>query len=187
MQKQLFISLLAAGNFFITGCASSGTLPALSLSTNGTSYALGAGDKLRITVYGEERLTGEYLIDGSGAIAFPLIGAVVAKGLTGPALAERLQLALSKGYLDNPSIAIDVLNFRPYYILGEVNKPGEYQFVEGLTIFSAVAKSEGFTYRADENRIFIRHKNESSETLYRLDGSTPVQPGDTVRVLERRF
>lgn len=163
------------------------TLPSLALSANDVQYTLGAGDKLRITVYGEERLTGEYQVDGTGAIAFPLIGSVQAKGATAPALAERLTAALGKGYLDKPSIAIEVLNFRPYYILGEVNKPGEYPFVDGLTVFSAVAKSEGFTYRADDKRVYIRHKDGTSENLYRLDGMTPVMPGDTVRILERRF
>lgn len=180
------LSLLIAGGM-ASGCASAGALPELASIGGDTSYALGSGDKLRITVYGEEKLSGEYLVDGSGAIAFPLIGAVQTKGLSAPALAEKLTIALRKGYLDNPSVAIDVLNFRPYYILGEVNTPGEYPFVEGLTVFSAVAKSAGFTYRADENRVFIRHKDGAAEILYRLDGTTPVQPGDTIRILERRF
>lgn len=170
-----------------SGCASSGSLQELAVPSGDAGYALGAGDKLRVTVYGEEKLSGEYIVDGSGAIAFPLIGAVQAKGLTAPTLAQNLGAALSNGYLDNPSIAIDILNFRPYYILGEVNTPGEYPFVENLTVFSAVAKSAGFTYRADEKRIFIRHKGGEAEILYRLDGTTPVRPGDTIRVLERRF
>jgi protein involved in polysaccharide export with SLBB domain len=177
----------------ITGCVVSGCmtdngrLPDLAQVPAGTNYTLGAGDKLRITVYGEDKLTGEYVVDGGGAIAFPLIGTVQAKGLSAPELATQITAALSKGYLDNPSVAIDVLNFRPYYILGEVNKPGEYPYAEGQTVFSAVAKAEGFTYRADEKRVFIRHKDGAAEVLYRLDGTTPVQPGDTVRVLERRF
>ncbi|KQM13769.1 polysaccharide biosynthesis/export family protein [Novosphingobium sp. Leaf2] len=171
----------------VTGCAGSRPLPDMAISSAEGAYTLGAGDKLRITVYGEEKLTGEYLVDGSGAIAFPLLGAIKAKGLTPPLLAQVITDALKNGYIDNPSVAIDVLNFRPYYILGEVNKPGEYPFVEGLTVFSAVAKSEGFTYRADEKRVVIRHKNGDAEILYRLDGMTPVQPGDTIRVLERRF
>ncbi|EJU14717.1 polysaccharide export periplasmic protein [Sphingomonas sp. LH128] len=177
----LFLSLAASG------CAAGGTLPELTLSGAETHYTLGAGDKLRITVYGEDKLTGEYPVDGAGAIAFPLIGAVQAKGLTASALADRVTAALSKGYIDNPSVSIDVLNLRPYYILGEVNKPGEFQFVEGLTVYSAVAKAEGFTYRADDKRIYIRHKDGAGEILYRLDGMTPIQPGDTIRVPERRF
>lgn len=186
---RIFLAVLSfsIASWLTTGCAGNSALQEMALSASDTSYALGAGDKLRITVYGEEKLTGEYLVDGSGAIAFPLIGAVQAKGLTAPTLADRLTTALSKGYLDNPSVAIDVLNFRPYYILGEVNTPGEYPFVDGLTVFSAVAKAEGFTYRADEKRVFIRHKDGAGEVLYRLDGTTPVQPGDTIRVLGRRF
>lgn len=170
-----------------SACASSGALPDLTLTSSQTRYTLGPGDKLRITVYGEDKLTGEYLVDGSGSIAFPLIGAVPAKGQTASELSQQISTKLSNGYLDNPSISIDVLNLRPYYILGEVAKPGEYAFVEGLTVFSAVAKAEGFTYRADEKRVFIRHKDGSAEVLYRLDGSTPVQPGDTIRILERRL
>lgn len=178
---------LLMASCLVTACGAGKSLPDLALSRTDVSYRLGAGDKLRITVYGEEKLTGEYLVDGAGAIAFPLIGTVQAKGVTAPTLATRITEALSKGYLDNPSVAIDVLNFRPYYILGEVNKPGEYPFAEGLTVFSSVAKAEGFTYRADENRVFIRHKDGVEEILYRLDGTTPVQPGDTVRVPERKF
>lgn len=187
MHRILIALSLLVVSCMIPGCATSNALPELTLASSDASYMLGAGDKLRITVYGEEKLTGEYLVDGAGAIAFPLIGTIQAKGLTAPALGSRLTEALSSGYLDNPSVAIDVLNFRPYYILGEVNKPGEFPYAEGLTIFSAVAKAEGFTYRADENRVFIRHKDGAGEILYRLDGTTPVQPGDTVRVLERRF
>lgn len=183
MMRKFLVALI----FLVSGCASPRDLPELTLPPGETSYALGAGDRLRITVYGEDKLTGEYLVDGSGAIAFPLIGAVAAKDLNAPALADRLTAALRQGYLDNPSVSIDVLNFRPYYILGEVTKPGEYPFVEGLTIYSAVAKAEGFTYRADERRVFIRHKEIGSEEAYRLDGATPVQPGDTIRVAERRF
>lgn len=151
------------------------------------SYALGSGDRLRITVYGEDKLTGEYLVDGNGAIAFPLIGSVPARGITVDQLSARIANALRNGFLDDPSIAIEVLNFRPFYILGEVNHAGEFPYVEGLTVFSAVAKAEGFTYRANTRKVFIRHKDGPNEVLYRLDGATPVQPGDTIRILERSF
>ncbi|MFC0202799.1 polysaccharide biosynthesis/export family protein [Novosphingobium soli] len=180
---RLFLPLLCT----VAGCAGSDALPQRTLSDAEVNYRLGAGDKLRITVYGEEKLTGEYLVDGAGTIAFPLVGSIPATGLPASDLAARLATALGNGYIDNPSISIDILNFRPYYILGEINKPGEYPFADGLTVFSAVAKAEGFTYRADEKRIYIRHKDAPAEILYRLDGTTPVQPGDTIRVLERRF
>ena len=171
----------------VPGCTSVNALPELSLSAADARYTLGAGDRLRIIVYGEDKLTGDYLVGGTGMIAFPLIGAVAAKGLSTSELAERLTTALSRGYIDKPSVSIDVLNLRPYYILGEVNKPGEYPFVEGLTVFSSVAKAQGFTYRADDRRVYILHKDGKAEILYRLDGTTPVQPGDTIRILERRF
>jgi polysaccharide export outer membrane protein len=185
--RSLLIAMPLPLFLLLGACTSAADLPVRTLTTGETAYALGSGDKLRITVYGEDKLTGEYLVDNGGAIAFPLIGAVQARGLTPAALGERIAGALRQGYLDAPSVSIDVLNYRPYYILGEVNKPGEYPYADSLTIFSAVAKAEGFTYRADERRVYIRHKNEGGEALYRLDGATPVLPGDTIRVLERKF
>ncbi|MFC0685473.1 polysaccharide biosynthesis/export family protein [Novosphingobium clariflavum] len=185
--RSLLLALPLSMAFLSGGCSNAGELPVRTLGPGETAYALGSGDKLRITVYGEDKLTGEYMVDSGGSVAFPLVGAVQARGLTASTLAERIAGALRQGYLDAPSVSIDVLNYRPYYILGEVSKPGEYPYADSLTIFSAVAKAEGFTYRADERRVFIRHKDEAGETLYRLDGATPVLPGDTIRVLERKF
>jgi len=162
-------------------------LPERTITAEEAVYRLGSGDVLKITVFGEESLTGTYPVSGEGLISFPLLGPLEAKGKTQRELENMLKLRLGDGYVNNPSVVVDVANFRPYYILGEVNKAGEFPFVDGLTAFSAVARAGGFTYRADQKRIFIRHHDSAKEEVLRVDGGTPVVPGDTIRIPERRF
>lgn len=184
MKKNL---VAAAFALLLAGCASSADLPSLTLTPEQTVYRLGIGDQLKVTVYGEERLTGDFPVNGQGGVAFPLIGEIPAAGKTLQEFEKEITAGLSDGFVNNPSVTVEVANYRPYYILGEVNKPGEYQFADGITVFSAVARAGGFTYRADKKRIYIRHKTGGDEVAYRLEGSTPVQPGDTIRVSERLF
>jgi len=151
-------------------------------------YRLGAGDKVRIIVFGEESLTGEYLVPGgAGKISFPLVGDVTAGGLTVGQLEKELEAALSDGFLKQPRVSIEVLEYRPFFILGEVMKPGEYPYTNGLTVLNAVATANGFTYRADTHKVYIRRANSTQEQQYQLTTSTPVEPGDTIRIGERFF
>lgn len=182
MKKMIAIIALALG-----GCASSANLPTLSLTQDQAVYKLGSGDQLKVTVYGEENLTGTYQINGQGKVAFPLVGDLQASEKTVTEFEALLRTTLSQGFLNEPNVVVEVANYRPYYILGEVSKPGEYPFIDGLSMFSAIAKAGGFTYRADQKRIYVRHKTSKTESLYRLEGGTPVQPGDTIRVSERAF
>ncbi|MBN8605899.1 MAG: polysaccharide export protein [Caulobacterales bacterium] len=152
-----------------------------------TEYRLGAGDQLRITVFGEADLTGQYLISPQGRIAFPLVGDVEASGKTLNELTVAIGEALQQGYIRQPSVAVEVLNYRPFFILGEVRTPGTYPFSANLTVLNAVATAQGFTYRADQGHVFIKHANEDAERRYRLTTTTPVQPGDTIRIGERFF
>lgn len=184
MRSRITALIVAA---ILTGCTPSGSLPSLSLTPEEAAYHLGTGDELKITVYGEERLTGTFPVNGQGNVAYPLLGEVPAAGKTLHELEQQLSAGLGDGFVNNPSVTVEVANFRPYYILGEVEKPGEYPFANGLTVFSAVAKAGGFTYRADKKRVYIHHKATDRETLYRLEGNTPVQPGDTIRIGERMF
>jgi protein involved in polysaccharide export with SLBB domain len=151
-------------------------------------YKLGAGDKVRIIVFGENDLTGEFFVPGgSGTISFPLIGDVAASGLTVGQLQTEIEAKLRDGYLKDPHVSIEVLNYRPFYILGEVTKPGEYPYTNGLTVLNAVATANGFTYRADTRHVFIKHATEGAGHEYPLTSSTPVAPGDTIRISERFF
>ncbi len=154
---------------------------------SGYQYHLGSADKVRIITFGETALTGEFVVSGSGTISLPLIGEVKAIGLTTGELQDEIQTALKNGYLTDPKVNVEVLNYRPFYILGEVTKPGEYPFVNGLTVLNAVATANGFTYRADTHRVYIKRANDNAEHEVDLNTSTVVQPGDTIRIKERYF
>ncbi|MFT3997815.1 MAG: polysaccharide biosynthesis/export family protein, partial [Asticcacaulis sp.] len=125
-------------------------------------YRLGAGDKVRLIVFGEKDLGGEYVVNGAGTISLPLIGEIKASGLTVTELQQSVAASYASGYLRDPKVNFEVLNFRPFYILGEVNKPGEYPYVTGLTVVNAVARAEGYTYRADKRKVFIKHASDST-------------------------
>ena len=150
-------------------------------------YRLGAADKIRVNVFGEEALTGEFLVGGSGKVSLPLIGEVQAAGLTIAELQEEIANALRQGYINEPRVSAEVLNYRPFYILGEVNKPGEYPYTNNLTVLNAVATAEGFTYRADTRRVYIKRADGVGEQAFPLTTATQVAPGDTIRIGERFF
>ncbi len=188
------IAALAAG-LFIIGCVSTGTTSEVSVDLAPASqelrevseYRLGSGDRLRVIVFGEDALSGEYTVDGSGAVSLPLIGEVRAGGLTLREFQRAAESSLSEGYLNDPRVSAEVMNFRPYYIMGEVREPGEYPFTSGLTVVNAVATAGGFSYRANTRRVFIKRAGAAQEEEFPLTVSTPVQPGDTIRIGERFF
>lgn len=151
------------------------------------AFKLSPGDKLKVTTYGEATLTGDFEISPAGAISFPLIGEVQAAGLQPNDVSQAIEARLKQGYLLDPKVSTEVINFRPIYILGEVNKPGEYPYVQGLTIRGAVAKADGFTYRANQKKVFVKRAGESGETEYPLTADFVVLPGDTIRFAERYF
>ena len=151
------------------------------------SYVLGPADKMRVIVFGEDALSGEFVISGGGKVSLPLVGEVQAAGLTVRQFQDEVQNALKEGYLKDPRVSAEVLTFRPYYILGEVMTPGRYPFTDGLTVINAVAAAGGFTYRAKSSRVFIKRIGEHIEREYDLKGNTPVMPGDTIRIPERLF
>lgn len=151
------------------------------------NYHLANGDKIHIDVFNEANLSGDYTIGANGQITLPLAGPVTASGLTIAQLQQSVVKTLEQGYVQNPSVTISSTQLRPYYILGQVTKPGRYSFEPNLTVMNAVATAEGFTYRADTSDIYIRHAREASEQEYALNSTLMVQPGDTIRVAERYF
>jgi polysaccharide export outer membrane protein len=172
--------------------AASGLLPACTTTSapetleQPSEYRLGPGDQLRITVFGENDLTGQFLVGSQGAIAYPLVGEVQASGLTVLEFTESLQTKLQE-FLRQPNVSVEVANYRPFFILGEVRNPGTYPYSANLTVLNAVATAGGFTPRANRGRVYIRHANEPAEHVYPLQITTPVLPGDTVRIGERFF
>lgn len=151
------------------------------------NYRLGTRDKLRINVYGEQDLSGEFFVDDTGHVQLPLVGQVTAAGLTVHQFLDEVKTALSDGYLRDPKVSVEVQTFRPFYIMGEVNKPGEYPYESGLTVRRAVALAGGYTYRANDSKVYIRHVGTTDEITVNVSSDERIAPGDIVRVPERLF
>lgn len=150
------------------------------------TYRLDVGDRVRVIVFGEPDLSSPetgFEVNSAGFISVPLIGPVLAKGLTVEELERAIEAKLKEGYLKNPRVSVEILHYRPFYILGEVNQPGSYPYVNGLTVKQAAAIAGGFTYRADQGDIYIERQGKR----FKADLDTPVLPGDTIWVPERFF
>jgi polysaccharide biosynthesis/export protein len=159
----------------------------LATAPSASSYVLGSNDRIRLRVYGEPDISGEYEVDASGHISVPLAGPMKAAGTTTRDLERSIKSALAKGIVRDPRVNVEIIAYRPYYILGEVKKSGEYPYRLGLTVLDAVASAGGFTYRANENKVYLRRAGTSIEETYALDAPVPVFPGDNIRVPERYF
>lgn len=149
-------------------------------------YRLGSGDRLRVIVFGESDLSGEFDVSGSGKVALPLIGQVHGEGLTLSEFEDSVEKKLQEGYLTNPRVSVEVLNYRPFYIYGEVGEPGQYPYRSGMTALNAIAVAGGYTYRASQDRLYIT-RGEGDEVEYPASQAVKVLPGDVVRVPERFF
>jgi len=158
-----------------------------SASAVNEAYKLGSGDQIKITVFKQEELSGEYTINGAGQIALPLIGDVNTKDLTVKQVEEAIADKLKPDYLLNPRVNVQVLNYRPFYILGEVKEPKSYPYVDGMTYLNAVAIAGGFTYRAKEDHVMVIRMNDPKKNEVRLNMDEKVMPGDVIHVEERFF
>lgn len=150
-------------------------------------YRLGSGDKMKVTTYGEARLSGEFAVNDQGRLAFPLLGEIDVRGKTLNQFRADLQTRLGTQYLRDPQVSVEMINYRPVYVLGEVARPGEFAYTEKMSIYALVAKAGGFTYRASQSYVLIRSEDETEEHAVRLTSGAAVLPGDTVRIPERKL
>lgn len=158
------------------------------LVQTGHEYNLGPGDRVRITVFGEDTLSGEFMVANNGGISMPLIGEVPAGGLTPTAFQAAVQGRLeASGMVRSPRVSADVIAYRPFYILGEITKPGQYPYAIGMTVTKAVATAGGFTYRANNRTVFVTREGSGREVPVYVTAATWIGPGDTIRVGERSF
>jgi polysaccharide export outer membrane protein len=149
-------------------------------------YTLDSGDRVRLLVFGQKDLSGDFVVTGNGTLSLPLIGEVAVKGLTLRQVEAAIAAKLQPDYLKNPRVSAEVINYRPFYIIGEVKNPGTYPYVNGMRIVNAVAIAGGYTYRANEREMRItRAKGDGKPERVRPD--TLVLPGDVVEVMERYF
>ena len=150
-------------------------------------YTFGTGDRIRITVFGHEDLSGEFALSETGTVSLPLAGSLGLGGLTIRQAEQEVVDALKPDYLLNPRVGIEVLNYRPFYILGEVQDPGSYPYVNGMTVTEAVALGGGFTYRAKKEKVIIIRASDPARTERPASSTDVVLPGDVVKVMERFF
>jgi len=156
-------------------------------TTNSAGYRLGARDQIRVSVFNQADLTGDYVLDGDGRISMPLIGVVQAGGLTPTELAEHISSLLKPDYLINPRVSVEVSNYRPYFLVGEVQSTGSFPYVEGITYLTAIAMAGGYSYRAKKDIVYVTRAGEEGTEELKLDVNEKVKPGDIIRVAERFF
>lgn len=171
----------------LTSTANQESFAAATDAPQASEIKVAAGDKLHITVFGEEKLTGDYQIDTGGNLALPLAGTIKAAGQTTPQLERTLEARFKGTYLRDPKVTVEVVTFRPFYVLGEVQKPGEYPYRAGLNVLSAIAIAGGATYRANTSEVLIQRAGTTTLQKFPQSPTIAVMPGDLVRVPERFF
>lgn len=186
--------LAASCGMLVAGCADGGSAPELALTPRDGGatepsriYKLGVGDKLKINVFGEPDLSGAFDVNAIGNVALPLVGEIPAKGRPITDFRTALARRLSEGYLKNPKVTVDVLNYRPIYVHGEVKQGGELAYKSGVKLRDVVAQAGGYTYRAEKSYVLIVREGQNTEYKVRLPSDIDVLPGDNVRVPERFF
>ncbi|MDP6344604.1 MAG: polysaccharide biosynthesis/export family protein [Alphaproteobacteria bacterium] len=153
-----------------------------------SDYLLGPGDRLSVTVFGHNDLSGQMAVSANGSIAMPLVGQVPAATLTVSELQKNIVALLDRDFVVEPRVSIEVLGYRPFFILGEVNRPGKYDYIVGLSVRKAIAMAEGYTRRAKHHPVLlIRDDREGNPVRYRASLDSPVYPGDTIEVVRRLF
>ena len=182
MNSRIVLAFLA---MLLSACSSGLAYEQGSDGTN--AYRLSAGDRVLITVFGHEDLSGEFEINGAGAISMPLISDVDAAGLTPNELEAAIVDALKPDYLKNPIVSAEVTTFRPIYVIGEVVNPGSYPYTNGMSVINAVAVAGGFSYRAKKDKLVIRRDDGNEAIEIKVDLNTVVLPGDVIEVPERFF
>jgi polysaccharide export outer membrane protein len=184
--RALTLLAIAFAAPWLWGCASGPALPPLDFENDG-AYRLDSGDQLRIIVFGQEELSASYTVDGAGKISIPLIPAISARGLTTDQLEQAVSGELEMGVVISPSVSVQIEAFRPFFILGEVRRPGQYPYVHGMTVLTAVAIAGGFTPRAEKDHVSITRTGLDSAVEAAAERHTLVRPGDAIFVHERYF
>lgn len=151
------------------------------------AYRLGVGDQIRVQVYGETAISDTYTVGMNGAVILPLIGSLKVAGLTAAEVGEQARQRFASGYLKMPSVAVQVSKYRPIFVLGEVSKPGQYDYVPGITVQSAIAAATGYSPRANKKYVFIHSAGSTDEQIYEVTPTLRIFPGDTIRIGERYF
>lgn len=161
--------------------------PLPELGVSDATYKLDAGDKIKIDIFNQPDLSGEFQLDSEGQLSLPLIGRVEAKGLTAAELEKVLVGRFKPDYLVNPRIFIQVGIYKPYYLVGEVSGTGAFPYVAGMTYLTAIANAGGYSYRAKQDVVYVIRADDPEQKELKLSVEEKVQPGDIIRIAERLF
>ncbi len=183
--RNVVLGLVALALF--AGCSSYRPAPAAFHAALDQPYRLGAGDRVRITVFEQEALTNTYSVDQSGYLAFPLVGAVAARGHSAQEIEGQIAAKLRQGFLRDPDVSVEVDRYRPIFVMGEVGAAGQYSYVPGMTVQKAIAAAGGFTARAYQANVDVTRDINGKVMTGRVFTSDPLLPGDTIYVRERIF
>lgn len=182
------ILLVAALAFALGGCAASPRLNPEFLSSDiNEPYTLAGGDRLRVIVFGQDSLSNSYAVDGAGRIAMPLIGIVDARGRSTLQLARAIEDKLRGGFLREPKVSVEVEQYRPFFVLGEVNSSGQFPYVNSMTVQTAIAIAGGYAPRANRTYAELTRAVRGEIYTVAVPINTPVRPGDTIVIKERFF
>jgi polysaccharide export outer membrane protein len=185
---RLLLPVAALASAFLSACAAPGDYrPELYAASTAEAYTLSAGDRLRVIVFGQDSLSNAYAVDGAGRIAMPLIGSVPAQGRTVPEVEREIAARLRDGYVREPRVSVEVEAFRPFFVLGEVTNAGQFPFVEGMTVRTAIAIAGGFGPRGYQGGVDLTRIVDGVPVTGRVPLDAPVRPGDTLTVRERIF
>ncbi|WP_406858331.1 MULTISPECIES: polysaccharide biosynthesis/export family protein [unclassified Alsobacter] len=185
MSRRRFLCILGAAA--LAGCAPQVYAPPGFSAQLDAPYTLASGDRLRIIVFGQDNLSNSYAVDGSGRVSLPLIGPVGAGGQTTAQLERAIEQKLRAGFLREPRVSVEVEQYRPFFILGEVTTAGQYPYVNAMTVQTAVAIAGGFSPRALRTQAEITRQINGRLVTATVPVTVPVRPGDTVVVRERWF
>src|SRR5215212_703849 len=159
----------------------------VAVTLNDGPYTLDSGDKLRIVVFGQDAISNNYIVDAQGQVSLPLIGTVEARGLTTAQLGSAIAGRLKSGFVRDPSVAVEIETYRPFFVLGEVTFPGQYPYVPNMTVENAIAIAGGFTPRAAKDKVTVTRKVQGAPSRFVLPLRYPLRPGDTLEISERWF
>lgn len=187
MKRATLVLAALVATAIISGCSGYRPAPAAFHEAINQPYRLGAGDRVRITVFEQESLTNTYSVDQSGYIAFPLVGAIAARGHTAQQVEGTIAARLREGYLRDPDVSVEIDRYRPIFVMGEVGAAGQYSYVPGMTVYKAIAVAGGFTPRANQGNVDINRDINGKVMTGRVLTSDPILPGDTIYVRERLF
>ena len=192
MKRGHLVGVIGLASLVLTGCdgprGSIVAADAMASADLSSEYRLSPGDKVKVTVFNEADLTGEFQVNESGAVAFPLAGEVLAAGRTVPEFKSDLTTTLRGRYVKNPKVSVEVVNYRPFNVIGEVRNSGQFSYRPGLSMKDAVAMAGGYTYRANTRLIYVRRADAGGESSVNPDDRpVPVMPGDNIRIPERYF